>query len=206
MKYLIFVVSILGFSLNHVLGFGIEPLKPASAQVFSCSDESLGDDEREEVRGENSRRESRVTIGTDCDDANRYEYLNEQDRRRQEESKRFGCTAFGINSPHCTDEGLRRQAQQEQEQERQRQQQEQEQKRQRQQESARIQQKVQRENDLRRGVKEAQAEVRSIQEHIIFWNDHPDLRQQYEQKLPLAEVDLQRAEQELQNYLNSNRE
>jgi len=204
---------LISLSLPPVSMFGIGSLQPAVSQVFRCSDTSSGEDEREEIRGDDSRSESRVAVGQDCDDANFTEYLNEQDRRdaeqdaeqRQdwrEQSDRFACQAYGIDSPNCTHEGLRRQAQQEQEVERRQAQQEQEVERQRQQESARIQQAAQQENYFRQRVDEAQARVRSIQGDIFFWSDHPDMMRRHEQMLPLAQGDLQRAEQELQNYLN----
>jgi len=202
MKRPVFLGFLISLSWASVFGFGIGSLQPAASQVFRCSDTSLGEDDREEVRGGDSRSESRVAIGEDCEDANFTEYLNERDRRdaesenqrRQdwrEQSERSACQFYGINSPNCTHEGLRRQAQQEQEQERQRQQ-----------ESAQIQQEAQRENNFRQRVAEARSKVRSLQEDISFWSERPDMRQQSDQMLPLAEADLQRAEQELQNYLN----
>lgn len=201
MKPLVVVFATLSLSISHVVGFGIGSLKPASAQLFRCDDTSLGDDEREEIRGEDSRRESRVAIGTNCRDANYHEYLNERNRREaelerqrmqdwDEKSKRTACEFYGINSPNCTHEGLRQQAREEEDRERARQI-----------EAAQIQQEAQRENNLRQAVAAAQAEVRSIQESIIFWREYPDNQQQYKEKLPLAEANLQRAEQELQNYL-----
>lgn len=202
MKHLILVVAALGFSLNHVLGFGLEPLKPALAQLFRCSDESLGEDEREEIRGEDSRAESKVAIGSDCSDANFREYSNERDKREAESQKQqrqflekrqqqLSCGFHGINSPQCIDPDLRHQAQQEQER-----------KRQQQLESDRIQQQAKQEADLRERVETARARIRRYQEDIAFWSHRPDMAQSTLQMLPLAEADLQRTEQELQNYLS----
>lgn len=202
MKRPAFVGVLISLSLAPVFDFGISSLQPAVSQVIRCSDTSLGEEKREEVRGDDSRSELRVSIGQDCSDANFYEYLNEQRRRDAESSKRFACEAFGIDSPRCTDPELRRQAQQEQEQERQRQLESARIQEKRQLESDRIQQEAQRENSLRRNVAIARSEVRSIQEKIIFWSEKPDFRQMSEKKLPLAEADLQRAEKELQDYLN----
>jgi hypothetical protein len=192
---------LMSLSLASIFLVGIGS-RAVRSQVFRCSDTSLGENEREEVRGNDSRAESRVAVGQDCEDANWHEYLNEQDRRDaelenqrmqdwREQSERRACQLYGINSPNCTHEGLRRQAQQEQEVERQRQQ-----------EAARIQQEAERENYFRQSVAAAQARVRQLQEDIAFWSDRPEMRQQEEQMLPLAEADLRRAEQELQNYLN----
>ncbi|MEP0874001.1 hypothetical protein NDA01_30310 [Trichocoleus desertorum AS-A10] len=202
MKKSLFGFTLLALSLSHILNIGVISVQPASAQLYRCSDIALGEDEREEIRGDNSRSESRVTIGQDCDDANYHEYLNERDKinnqwwqQREKASERSACAFFGIDSPRCTDEGLKRQAQQEQAQERRQQE-----------EAARIQQAAQQEaaqeKYFRQRVENAKAEVRSIQESIIFWNDRPDNRRMYELKLPLAEADLQSAEKELQDYLN----
>jgi hypothetical protein len=181
----------------------------AKSQVFRCSDIRLGEDERQEVRGNNSRAESRVAVGQSCENANWHESWNESVRRgaeqnqefwrrwnessqqNQEASERALCSFYGIDSPRCTHEGLRWQNQQEQAVERQQQQ-----------EAARIQQESERENYYRRRVQEAQYRVQYFQEQIAFWSDRPEMRQRHEQMLPLAEADLQRAQQELQSYLN----
>ena len=201
MKRPVFVGFLISLSLSPVLVFGIGS-EPAAAQVFRCSDASLGENEREEVRGDNSRSESRVAVGQDCEGANFHEYLNEQERRKaeaenrrrqdwKEQIEKSACQSYGIGSPNCTHEGLRRQAQQEQEMERQRQQ-----------EAARIQQAAQQENYFKQRLEDARAKVRSIQQDMAFWSDRPEMRKTSELMLPQAKADLQLAEQELQNYLN----
>jgi hypothetical protein len=200
MKQLVLVFASL-VSLSQFLGFGIGFIDSASAQVFRCDDTSLGNDEREENREENTRRESKVVLGADCSNSNFYEYLNESGKRDtelkqqqmqnwEERSKRAACELYGINSPNCTHEGLRRQAREEEDKvltQRK--------------EAFRILQEVQRENNLREAVASARSEVRSLQESIAFWYEHPDKQKRYQQLLPPAEEDLRRAEQELQDYL-----
>lgn len=209
MKPLVVVFATLSLSVSHFIGFGIDSLKSASAQVFRCDDTSLGEDEREEIREENSRRESRVAIGSNCRDANYYEYLNQRNQREaeleqqrmqdwQDRSERTACEFYGIDSPNCTHEGLRRQAREEEA----RAKEEEGREHARQIEAAQIQQEAQRESNLRQSVAAARDEVRKIQEDIAFWSRHPEMQQQHKEQLPLAEADLQRAEQELQNYLN----
>jgi hypothetical protein len=220
MKPLIIGFFTLGLSMSHVLSFGIDSLKPASAQVFRCDDESLGEDKRQEVRGYDSRNESKVVLGSDCGNANFYEYVNEQNRRSDEsfremdknwnerlrrqkesmnesmrESRIEACEFFGAHSRACTDEGFKQQAREEEERaiEAARIQQEQ---------NAKIQQEQQRENELRHAVKSARSNIRGTQEQIAFWNARPDMQEQHKQLLPLYEEDLRRAEQELNDYLS----
>lgn len=124
MKRPVFVSVLISLSLTPIFSFGFGSLQPAVSQVIRCSDTSLGEQKREEVRGDNSRTESSISVGQDCNDANFYEYLNERNRRQDEQDQRqnesfnemrsrFACQAFGIDSPRCTDPKLRHQAQQE---------------------------------------------------------------------------------------------
>ena len=202
MKKSFFAFTLLGLSLGHILNFGAASVQPASAQVFRCSDSSLGVDNREQTRGEDSRSESKVAIGTDCNNANFNEQINEMNRRNAElkkldmesmedHMKRVSCEFYGIHSPNCTHEGLRRQAQQEDEIQRKRQA-----------EDDQIRKEAGIEKTLRDNVENARSVVRHHQEQIAFWSDHPDMRQSDEKMLPISEADLQRAEKELQDYLD----
>jgi len=201
MKKSSFIFILLGFSLGHIPNFGVLSVQPASAQVFRCSDTTLGQDDREEVRGEDSRSESKVAVGTDCGDANFYEHLNEQMRRDAESRKerdaasdkwrqRQSCEFYGIRSSQCTDPELKRQAQQEDEINRQRQLQ-----------ADQIRKEAEREETLRQNVKDARARIRHDQEEIAFWSAKPEMSASETKMLPIHEAELQRAEQELKDYL-----
>lgn len=197
-KIFSFLVSL---SLPSILVMGFET-HSVNSQVFRCNDTRLGEDKREELRSDNSRAGSQVVVGQDCSNANDNELLNEWSRRNaesenqrrqdsREHSDRVACQFYGVNSPNCTHEGLRRQAQQEQEL-----------KRQQQSRDIQKQQEINQENYFRQKLEIARRELRSTQESIIFWNDRPERRQEYEQKLPLAKLDVQNAERELHQYLN----
>jgi hypothetical protein len=212
MKKSSFVFILLGFSLGHIPNFGVLSVQPASAQVFRCSDTTLGQDGREEVRREDSRSESKVVVGADCRDANFYEHINEINRRNAESLKeqmrrnaesrkesdaafdkrrqRRSCEFYGIRSSECTDPELKRQAQQEDEINRQRQLQ-----------ADQIRKEAEREETLRQNVKNARTRVQDDKESIVRWKDTPQFRERYEKMLPIHEAELQRTEQELKDYL-----
>ncbi len=212
MKKSSFVFILLGFSLGHIPNFGVLSVQPASAQVFRCSDTTLGQDDREEVRGEDSRSESKVVVGADCGIANFYEYANESDRRNAESlkermrldaesrkesdaafhkrSQRLSCEFHGIHSSKCTDPELKRQAQQEDEINRQRQLQ-----------ADQIRKEAEREETLRQNVKNARTRLQNTPESIAFWSTHPEMAASKKTMLPIHEAELQRTEQELKDYL-----
>jgi len=110
-------ISTLSFSL---LG------NSAKAQ-FSCNDQNLGTDKREVTDSQETRRGQNVVIGTNCNNANFYQYLDaegqrdlekyrlwqesierqnqereESSRRRQENWELLKCSALGADHRFCT--------------------------------------------------------------------------------------------------------
>lgn len=223
MKKSSFVFIVLGSSLGHIPNFGVLSVQPASAQVFRCSDTTLGQDDREEVRGDDSRSESKVVVGTDCENANFYEQINERNRRDAESRKERSANFYEqIRRDAERNAELQKERDAASDKRRQRQscefygirssqctdpelkrqaQQEDEINRQRQLQADQIREEAEREETLRQNVKNARTRVQDDKESIVRWKDTPQFRENYEKMLPIHEAELQRTEQELKDYL-----